>query len=58
MDEYTITHLDGNTGPTWTCDDYQEAVALAEEHGYTLLYTAEFIDPTGEKDSYTKLVVA
>jgi len=52
MDEYTITYLDGNTGPTWICDDHQEAVALAEEHGYTLLYTST------SEDGSTKLVVA
>lgn len=38
-DEYQTLSADGKTGPTWTCDDAAEAIALAEEHGYEVLDT-------------------
>jgi len=52
MDEYTTMTPGGIKGPTWRCDDVDEAIALAEEHGYKVLDTVE------DADGGTLLVVA
>lgn len=35
-DQYTILKITGQQGPSWTCDDKAEALALADEHGFTI----------------------
>jgi hypothetical protein len=51
-DTYTTVTEAGVTGPSWTCDDDAEAVALAEEHGFRVL------DVTDAPDGGSYLVVA
>ena len=51
-DAYTTMTVGGIKGPTWHCDDLDEALALAKEHGYDVL------DIVGGEGSELLLVVA
>lgn len=40
-DTYQTMTTSGQLGPEWVCDDAEEAIAMAEEHGFEVLDTVE-----------------
>ena len=51
--KFTTMTVGGAYGPTWSCDDIDEATAVAEERGYDVLDVVE-----GKREGEYLLVVA